>query len=169
MRSRKLQKSGAVTSKNGKYRYRLTREIGPSSNAVMFLMLNPSVADDSQDDPTIRRCIGFARLWGFGWMHVTNLSPLRATDSKELRVQGLDKPRVRKRNMEMVLQTAAKSNMIVAAWGDKGIWEDRASKMLKVMKRHGHDVYCLQLTKRNQPRHPQGVKGNRRPMLFQQA
>ena len=169
MGTRKLKRSGAVISKNDIYRYRLTREIGPSSNAVMFLMLNPSTADENQDDPTIRRCIGFARSWRFGWMHVTNLSPLRATDPKELRAQGLESPKVRKRNMEAVLQTASKSDMIVAAWGDKGVWENRASKMLKAMKHYGHDVYCLQLTRKNQPRHPQGVKGNRRPMLLQQT
>ena len=54
----------AVISACGKYRYVLTRQVRPGPKIATFIMLNPSTADATQDDPTIRRCIGFARQWG---------------------------------------------------------------------------------------------------------
>ena len=64
--------TGATLSPCGRYRYRLTRRWG-DGGAVAFVMLNPSTADAEKDDPTIRRCIGFAREWRFGRLIVVNL------------------------------------------------------------------------------------------------
>ena len=80
----------AKFSLDRKYRYRLTRRVGLADNAVTLVMLNPSTADETQNDPTIRRCIDFANRWGFGWLHVVNLSPLRSPDPKELLAAGLE-------------------------------------------------------------------------------
>lgn len=82
--------SAAVISPDGVYRYRLDRELPTQletrSRTVCFVMLNPSTADADQDDPTIRRCLGFAETWGYDKLVVVNLfgypqrRPVRRTD-----------------------------------------------------------------------------------------
>ena len=76
---------GATFSRDRRYRYRLWRRWDRSRAVVAFVMLNPSTADAMHDDPTIRRCVGFARAWGFGGVDVVNLFALRATDTRALR------------------------------------------------------------------------------------
>ena len=74
----------AEISPCGLHRYRLTREWAPTLPTIAFVMLNPSTADGEIDDPTIRRCIGFARDLGYGRLHVVNLFTYRATDPREV-------------------------------------------------------------------------------------
>ena len=74
----------ALFSPCGTYRYRLTRRWAEGP-AVAFIMLNPSTADGSVDDPTIRRCIGYGQSWGYGALAVGNLYAFRATEPQELR------------------------------------------------------------------------------------
>jgi len=64
----------------GPYRYELSRQWGRGDRVVLFVGLNPSTADASTDNPTIRRCIGFAQAWGYDGLLVGNLFALRATD-----------------------------------------------------------------------------------------
>lgn len=75
---------GAILSQCGKYRYRLWRIWQNDKPKVLFVMHNPSTADANDDAPTIRRCIAFAKSWGYGGIFVGNLSPYRATDPSEL-------------------------------------------------------------------------------------
>ena len=72
-----------------KYRYSLTRIWDEDKPNVMFVMLNPSTADEKNDDPTIRRCINFAKDFGAGGIYVVNLFPLRATNPNELLINDL--------------------------------------------------------------------------------
>lgn len=76
--------SGALISECGKYRYRLWRLWNADQPVMVWVMLNPSTADAATDDPTIRKCIGFAKTHGFGGIIVVNLFAWRATDPKEL-------------------------------------------------------------------------------------
>jgi len=76
--------SGAVISPCGEYRYRLWRRWNDLQPVMVWVMLNPSTADASQDDPTIRRCIGFAKREGFGSIDVLNVFALRATNPDAL-------------------------------------------------------------------------------------
>lgn len=75
---------GAIISGCGKYRYSLWRTWDKKLPKVMFIMLNPSTADAYEDDPTIRRCINFAKSWGYGGIVVGNLFAYRATNPKKL-------------------------------------------------------------------------------------
>lgn len=76
---------GAEISPCGKYRYRLWRIWDESKPFCLFVMHNPSTADAFMEDPTIRRCMGYAKAWGYGGIYVGNLSPYRATDPKDLK------------------------------------------------------------------------------------
>lgn len=67
----------------GRYRYRLTRELG-GKLTITFVMLNPSTADGTADNPTIRRCKGFARDWGYGRLVIVNLYAFRATKPNDM-------------------------------------------------------------------------------------
>lgn len=71
--------SGAEISSCGLYRYALWRRWDTKLPVAVFVMLNPSTADASINDPTIRKCIGFAKRWNCGGIHVVNLFAFRAT------------------------------------------------------------------------------------------
>ena len=77
-------KREAIISKCGKYRYSLVREWNKNKGKVLFIMLNPSTADDKEDDNTIIRCINFAKDWGYGGLMVGNHFAYRTTYPKEL-------------------------------------------------------------------------------------
>jgi hypothetical protein len=79
---------GAVISQDGKYRYKLARYWNSKEPPVIFIMLNPSTADAVENDPTIRRCISFAKRWGFGGLEVYNLFALRSYDPAVIEIAG---------------------------------------------------------------------------------
>lgn len=79
-----MEKS-AIISPCGQYRYRLERAWDRSFPAAVFVCLNPSIADATLDDPTLRKCVGFARRWGCGHLVLVNLFALRATDPREMK------------------------------------------------------------------------------------
>lgn len=156
----------AVTTKDatlsgcGKYRYRLTRFWGPE-HALPFVMLNPSTADASIDDPTIRRCVGFARREGAGGIIVVNLYGLRATDPDELRKVADPFGPDNRVNIHALGKWAFLAGMpIVCAWGTKG-WLKSANKdTTHLLKSTGASLVCLGTTKDGAPKHPLYIKSN---------
>ena len=158
----------AVLSDDGRYRFYLEREIDAQrpDRVVMFVMLNPSTADAKQDDQTIRRCKGFARDWCYGRLIVTNLSPLRATNPRELKAAGPEPPDVRAKNLEHVRRGAAAADKIVLAFGVNGRWEDRGEEMIETLRGWGYCLYTLGLTKDGWPRHPLPVRKDAKPIPF---
>ncbi len=117
----------AKFSPDRRYRYILCRDLGfQGEGRAMFTMLNPSTADEHRDDPTIRRCIRFARSWGYGWLYVTNLSPFRATDPAEMLAEGPEPPGVWDQNLDHIMSAAGSSELVIAAWGNHGSAEGRA-------------------------------------------
>ena len=140
-------KTGAVLSPCGQYRYRLSRSWLMGEGTVLFIMLNPSTADAETDDPTIRRCIGFARRWGFRALAVGNLFALRATDPRELkRVADPVGPD----NDEHLLAMAEAAAATIAAWGQFGVYLQRERHVRQMIGGLEH----LGLTKQGYPRHP---------------
>ncbi len=139
---------GAVLSSCGQYRYGLTRTFFTGTGTVLFIMLNPSTADAEMDDPTIRRCIGFARRWGFQELKVGNLFALRATDPRELkRVSDPIGPE----NDRYLMHMSGSADAVIAAWGAHGIYRNRSQHVLGLLE---GTVECLGLTKQGYPRHP---------------
>ena len=105
------------------HRYVLRREWLGAGGSVNFIMCNPSTADDQRDDATIRRCVGFAKLWGYTRLVVTNLYAFRATDPKDLRALATKDPDCAiggRENAEHIQREAAGASAIICAWGDNG-------------------------------------------------
>ncbi len=142
----------AIVDASGLYRYWLERRWDAALPILGFVMLNPSTADAWVDDPTIRRCLGFAQQWGFGSLVVTNLFAYRATRPADLWAAvdpvGTD-------NDRYLVQMAQQVQRIVVAWGNLGQWGDRAHHVNALLNPNGGRVlYTLGLTQRQQPRHP---------------
>lgn len=136
-----------------------------SKGVCCFVMLNPSTADATQDDPTIRRCIGFARSWGYDTLSVRNLFPYRATDPNELHTAV--NPTGGERG-DTELLAACTAGMVILAWGAK-VPFGRDVEALKLFRRHCPEkpLYCLGKTKHDGPRHPLYVRSDAVPVLFQ--
>ena len=156
----------AIFSEDRRYRYFLQRRVSFGDSRVMFLMLNPSTAGEETDDPTIRRCVGFARTWGYGWLMVCNLSPLRATDPAELKKAGPELDEAWKTNINVILHAADLADLVVAAYGAYGLWEDRGRRVLEEVQQAGHRVHCLGVTKEGHPRHPVRLLAKTKPKRF---
>jgi hypothetical protein len=138
----------AIFSKDRIYRYSLYRELEFwYERQVMFIGLNPSTADEINDDPTVRRCIGFARKWGFSRMCMTNIFAFRATDPAVM-LAAADP--VGPENDKVLRECANKSNLIVAAWGNYGTYRQRAQRVREILP----GLQCLGKTKIGQPKHP---------------
>jgi hypothetical protein len=114
-------------------------------------MLNPSTADATQDDPTIRRCIGFARAWGYGALEVVNLFACRATDPERLR--RVPDP-VGPENDRHILRAVRRASETVVAWGNRGVHLGRHDAVLRLLRRRRVAVHCLGRTQAGHPRHP---------------
>lgn len=155
-------KKTAEISKCGKYRYQLSRIWDESKPIVLFIMLNPSTADANEDDPTIRRCIGFAKSWGYGGLMVGNLFGLRATNPKELLGYNLCKDFEPSHpdyiNRKSVAYMASICDKIILAYGNPPIdnWE----------KPTFENMFHLGLTKSGNPKHPLYLKKDLIPISF---
>lgn len=150
----------AEISPDGLYRYWLERHWGGCNTGhATFVMLNPSTADATSDDPTIRRCMGFARAWGLDGITVVNLYALRSTDPKGLWMA--DDP-VGPSNdgwLEVAAHIAARQNApTVAAWGASAR-ADRVALVEATFQLFGAPLQSLGTTKAGQPRHPLYLPG----------
>lgn len=150
----------AIISGCGRYRYSLTRQWGDEP-LLPFVMLNPSTADADIDDPTIRRCIGFARREGAGGIIVANLFGLRATDPRELMLAG---DAFGPNNEEHIWNLACKAHAtympIVCAWGERGDLMGAARRAMGLMVLAMAPMVCLGRTAHGHPRHPLYVAGD---------
>ncbi|PIN87221.1 hypothetical protein COV19_00790 [Candidatus Woesearchaeota archaeon CG10_big_fil_rev_8_21_14_0_10_44_13] len=149
----------AFISKCGKYRYWLYRRWDKNKGCCSFIMLNPSTADASKDDPTIRRCIGYAKRLGYGSMYILNLFALRATDKKELKTADDPVGACNDRYMRKMLKNA---KVIIAAWGSYGRYMGRSEKVLNMLRERRHEVYCLKMGKSGEPCHPLYLRNDAR-------
>lgn len=141
-------RKGAAFSDCGQYRYRLWRTWDVEKPKLGFIMLNPSTADETEDDPTIRRCIGFAKDWGYGSLVVGNLFALRTTDPENL----YDHPApVGPENDTHLQEIVVESDRIVAAWGTHGAFQGRGQEVADMFE---DQLVALDTTKDGHPAHP---------------
>lgn len=149
----------AVISECGKYRYELHRTWDESRPKVLFVMLNPSTADAELDDPTIRRCIGFAKTWGYGGIMVGNMFAYRATDPNELKNMPVD-PEVNDINHQVLMKMHWAAKETVFAFGNPPVYRNLP---MNGMNR----TYHLGLTKAGNPKHPLYLKGDTQMQEFE--
>jgi len=155
----------AEISACGRYRYTLTREWLTGAGTVLFVMLNPSTADASQDDRTIGRCIGFAQRWGYQRLAVVNLFALRSRDPDEL--LRADDP-VGPDNDGWIGALAGAADLTVCAWGaHKAARAARADDVMDMLA--DAPVYCLGTTAGGLPNHPLYLPGDTELEHFGQA
>jgi hypothetical protein len=142
------------------YRYTLWREFDMfNSSYAMFVGLNPSTADEVQNDPTVRRCINFAKSWGYGALCMTNIFAYRATDPREMVAQA---DPVGPENDEWLVRCAREAGIVVAAWGNHGSYLDRDREVMRILD----NLSCLGITKAGQPIHPLYVPADRKTIPY---
>lgn len=152
--------SGAILDQSERYRYRLWREWNGALPTLLFVMLNPSTADELAEDNTLRRCLGFARQWGYGRVEIVNLFAFRATDPARL-VSASDP--VGPENDAQIRAACATAQRVVAAWGAHPITKRRTEQVAALI---GPQIDCLGVTRQGCPRHPLYVRADAPLMRF---
>ena len=153
--------SGAVMK--GDYRYLLWREWNSSNETVTFIMLNPSCADAEVDDPTITRCINFAKSWGYGRLEVVNLFAYR-TPKPSLLKQAAEP--IGKENDRHIIESVERSDRVILAWGNHRTWRKQdLYTTLELLKNHSY-LYSLGVTERGCPRHPLYLCSSTKPQIY---
>lgn len=149
------------------WRYSLTRDVAPltGEGTVAFIGLNPSTADETADDPTIRRCARFARDWGFARLKMLNLYAYRATAPRDLYAVDPFPPywtQIGPDNDCTIAKVVGGSDLVVCAWGAGSRSPNREGQVLDLISA----PHCLGLTKDGAPRHPLYVKAATLPVPF---
>ena len=155
--------TGAVFSLCRTWRYSLWRRWKAKEAARMCAVigLNPSTADETLDDPTIRRCINFARAWGYDGLYMLNAYAFRATDPKDM--QAAENP-VGPDNDRFIAEVTAASELVLAAWGVH-CQTSRANRVCELVNK---PIFCLGKTKAGCPKHPLYIRADTMPTLFWQ-
>lgn len=158
-------KKTATFSANRLYRYDLSRIWGDGGRLLNFLMLNPSTADEFQNDPTIERCERRARAANYDGLIVTNLFALRATDPKDMLAA---RDPIGTENDAAISWCAAKSEKVICAWGKDGGHRGRAAEVVRLLA--GVDLYALKVSDvTGQPWHPLYLSYDLSPTLWRKG
>jgi len=147
----------AIFSENRKYRYLLSRQWDNTKPYVAFIGLNPSTADETKDDPTIRRCIQFAKDWQYGGLLMGNIFAYRSADPRVLKKKEEVVDLTNLQWLQFIYNTA---HITVAAWGNHGKLYSRALQVKSVLP----DCKVLGMTKSNYPKHPLYLKKDLKPI-----
>lgn len=143
--------TGAVFSPCRTWRYTLWRRFTPDAlvkEMCCFIGLNPSTADETQDDPTIRRCIQFSKDWGYKGYVMLNLFAYRATDPRVMKAAA---DPFGESNTEAMFEVSMMAGRVVAAWGNHGQFRGQSVRIKRMLPK---STVHLGLTKSGEPKHP---------------
>lgn len=155
---------GADLSECGAYRYRLWRIWDAAAPGCLFVMLNPSTADASIDDRTIRRCVGFSCSFGCGSLVVVNLFAFRATNPKDMLAE---RDPIGPQNDQAIMNAARSiSGPVICAWGAHGGYRKRDRAVLSLLNEAGVEPNALKITNAGFPGHPLYLPGSSTPTPF---
>lgn len=143
------------------YRYTLWRTFGAmeGDGYAMFIGLNPSTADEVNDDPTIRKCIAFAKTWGYGTLCMTNLFAFRATQPTDMKASS---DPIGPDNDTHLVKLAQDAKVVVAAWGTDGVHLGRDQRVRAIVP----NLHYLRKTKDGHPGHPLYLPGDLVPKPY---
>jgi len=160
-----VMEKGAILSSDRTYRYSLWRIWDKSLPKVLFIMLNPSTADEDEDDKTITRCIGFAKSWGYGGLYVCNLYAFRTKSPKVLKEKSRYFDVISKDNFSYLNDAKLGCAEVIFAWGANVLnTKGHLRKVLDLIP----NGKCLGKTQNGFPKHPLYLKGDLKPVLFEQ-
>lgn len=148
-----ILKRDALIDETGSYRYSLRRQWDNSKKRVLWIMLNPSTADNQGDDPTIEACIRFTKKWGYGSFEVVNLFAYRATEPSMLKKITKDEA-IGTENMNYICDALERADLIVAAWGENGKIHKRYQDDDLITLFKQYELKCLRILTDGNPGHP---------------
>jgi len=164
--------TGAQFSPCRTWRYALWRIWANQTNPeglgryVAFIGLNPSTADETANDPTVTRCVNYARAWGYDGLYMLNIFAYRATDPKDMRAAA---DPIGPHNDNAIMMTCSMMELVVAAWGTYGEYRNRAKHVEQLLLEYKRQVHCLGVTKHGYPRHPLYVRKDLMPTGLREA
>lgn len=149
------------------YRYTLRRPnlqglLDRGEDVCAFLLLNPSTATETEDDPTIRRCIDFARRWGFHELVIVNVYAWRSTDPKVLPY--VVDP-VGPGNDQAIAEVVSQARRVVCGWG-KNARADRVAQIAELLAPAAGKVFALKVNGDGSPQHPLYIPATTEPQLY---
>ena len=143
----KIIKKSAIFSPCNQYRYSLSRIWSLNQKPALIIGLNPSTADETEDDPTIRRSMHYSYQWGFGGLIMVNLFAFKATLPSDLRKANHP---FGKDNNKFIIEHQRESGIVLVAWGNDGALHNRDKEVLDLI----NNPMCLKINKTGQPAHP---------------
>ena len=158
-----LSSSIALFSDCERYRYLLTRVWAPEGKKALFVMLNPSTADEMKNVPTVERCERRARVMAFGAFRVCNIFAYRATDPRNMRAQ---QDPIGPGNDEAIRESCLWADRVVCAWGTHGAHLDRGAAVETLIRASGATPYHLGLSKAGHPKHPLYISYDVQPIVW---
>jgi len=138
-------------SKDGKYRYFIIKTWDKSKPRIMFIMLNPSTKHDLDSPNALSKCIEYAKIWDYGSICIVNIFAFRSNTPTGLYSE---RDPIGPENDKFIKIFAKHVDMILLGWGNHGIYKNRGKEILKLLKPFENKLYCLDLNKSGEPRHP---------------
>lgn len=155
-----MRSSAADISDDQAYRWSLWRTWPAGESTVLFVCCNPSTADGTEDDPTVRRCVAYAQAWGYRAVAIGNLYAFRTSKPRDLRA--VPEP-VGPLNDQALAAMVLDATIVVCAWGaDPGIagYTERVAEVTALLNTYARGLQCLGRTKDGWPRHPLYMPAN---------
>ena len=149
----------ALLSADNIYRYQLSRIWDEEKPKILFIMLNPSTADEFVEDPTIRRVVNYAKDWGYGGVYVGNLYAFRSTDPKGLKC--IADP-IGPENINHIQTLISLVDKVIYAWGNE-------QKEPNWLKKIVETPYCIEISKKGIPKHPLYLKKCLIPQIYKRC
>ena len=153
--------SSAIFSNCRRYRYALTRSENLSEKFLLFILLNPSTANEVNNDPTVARCQKRASILGYKSFRVCNLFAFR---SKNPSLMKKSSSPIGPYNDKILQDSLKRAKQVICAWGSNGSHLERAEAVKKMLAKSQPKIFHLGLTKTNQPKHPLYLEYSQAPI-----